>query len=214
MRLDCCRCQGIENTFDERGARSDMKEYQRKGPKRTTRILIEAIAQDGVEGYSLMDVGGGVGIILHEMNKLGISKSVSVDASSAYLAFARQEAERLGTADRATFHQGNFVEVAPKLEPADIVTLDRVICCYDDMPSLVSSSAALSKKFYGVVLPIDNWLAKAAVMIGNFFLWLSRNPFRIYAHPTKEVEEIVLAEGLHRIFYNRVGFWQVIVYGR
>jgi magnesium-protoporphyrin O-methyltransferase len=148
------------------------------------------------------------------MFKLGISKSVSVDASSAYLVFARQEAERVGTADRVTFLHGNFVEVAPKLEPADIVTLDRVICCYDDMPSLVSSSAALTKKFYGVVFPIENWLVEAAVMIGNFFLWLSRNPFRIFAHPTKEVEEIVLAEGLHRIFYKRVGFWQVIVFGR
>ncbi len=60
----------------------------------------------------------------------------------------------------------------------------------------------------------DTRQSEAAVKIGNFFLWLSRNPFRIYAHPTKEVEEIVLAEGLHRIFYKRVGFWQVIVYSR
>lgn len=214
MRLDCCHCQGIESTFDEKGARSSLRRYYRKGPKKTAQLLIDFLAKDGLQDQTLLDIGGGVGIIQLEMFKHGLAKAVSIEGSSGYLKIAKREAERQGTAQKVTTRHGNFVEIAPELEPADLVTLDRVICCYDDMPSLVSSSVSLAKKYYGVVFPRDTWFAKAAIKVGNFFFWLSGNPFRIFVHPTEGVEKLVAAEGLKRVFYKRKGFWQVIVYAR
>ncbi len=38
-------------------------------------------------------------------------------------------------------HLGDFVEVAGSIQPADIVTLDRVICCYPDVERLVGLSS-------------------------------------------------------------------------
>src|SRR5947199_213845 len=83
----------------------------------------------------------------------GASGATDVDASAAYLAAAREEAARQGHAERVAYHHGNFVDLAATLPPADIVTLDRVICCYHDMPALVERSSAKAARLYGLVYP-------------------------------------------------------------
>ena len=80
----------------------------------------------------------------------GVRDAVNVEASSAYLDAARDEAERLGLADRIVNVQGDFVDVAEQLADADLVTLDRVICCYDDMERPVSCSVERASRLYGV----------------------------------------------------------------
>ena len=40
--------------------------------------------------------------------------------------------------DRVRYEVGDFVALAPDVEPADVVALDRVVCCYPDMAALVS----------------------------------------------------------------------------
>jgi len=102
--------------------------------------------------------------------------------------------------------------LAPGIAPSDIVTLDRVICCYPDMEALVRLSVARASKLYGVVYPRDAWWMKIAIPIGNFILWAMRNSFRAFVHPTKEVETIVRSNGLERRFYRKTAIWQVAVY--
>lgn len=209
-----CQCQGIESIFDDEGAQKELDHYRKKGAKGTTRDLIETIAAKGVTGRTLLDIGGGVGAVQHELLQQGIASAVNVDAASAYLQVAEREAERLGVADKVDYRHGNFVEIAPELAPADIVTLDRVICCFDDMQALVSASVGLAKTYYGVVFPVDNWLTRFAIKIGNFFLKLFGSDFRVFVHPTAEVEKIVEAAGFRRVFYKRRSYWQVIVYAK
>ncbi len=91
---------------------------------------------------ALLDIGGGVGAIAHALLQVGARQATDIDASTAYLAAARDEAARRGLVDRMSFQHGDFVALAPTLPATDIVTLDRVICCYDNMPELVSLSAA------------------------------------------------------------------------
>jgi magnesium-protoporphyrin O-methyltransferase len=98
--------------------------------------------------------------------------------------------------------------------PADIVTLDRVICCYDDMPGLVEPSAARAHKLYGLVYPRDTGWVKLGLAVENFFHWLRREHFRVFAHPTEAVEALVRRHGLKRCFYQQVGSWQVVIYKR
>ncbi|MBI3160728.1 MAG: methyltransferase domain-containing protein [Chloroflexi bacterium] len=211
-RPQCC---GIEQMFDDKTAQADLKTYLRKGPSKATRELIEQVAQGGVEGKRLLDIGGGVGIIQHELAGRGLARITHVDASTAYLKTAQEEAERRGHAGRADFRFGDLVELAPELEPADIVTLDRVICCYDDMPALVAASARLAKGLYAIVIPIDGrWVARGAA-VANFFLKLfARTQYRMFIHSTQEIERILDEHGLRRSFYKRRGFWQVILYQR
>ena len=212
--MDCCQCQGIEKVFDEGQARKDLKRYRKKGPDSTTRILVDAIKAQGVQDLSLLDIGGGVGAIQHGLLDAGAREAVSVDASTGYAEVAKGEAERLGYSDRVTYRQGNFVEMAPGIEPADVVTLDRVICCYHDVEKLVGMSSQRATSLYGVVFPRDNWLSRAAIGIGNLYMRLRRNPFRAFVHPTSLVDSLVTGNGLSRCFYRKTLVWQVVVYAR
>ena len=92
--MNCSQCQGIESVFDRKTAAQKLTQYRRQGPDQTTRMLIDALKSEGVEDLTLLDIGGGVGAIQYELIKAGVRSATSVDASSAYLAVARDEAQR------------------------------------------------------------------------------------------------------------------------
>jgi 2-polyprenyl-3-methyl-5-hydroxy-6-metoxy-1,4-benzoquinol methylase len=213
--MSCCQCQGIATSFDEKYVAKKLKEYRKKGPKQTTRQLIEVLRAQGVQGNTLLDIGGGLGDIQHELLRAGVSQVINCDAASAYQGACRQEAERLGHAERIRYLPGNFVELAREIFATDIVTLDRVICCYDDMPSLVNLSAQKAKKLYGIVYPRDTWWIRAAIRMANFYShWVERNPMRVFVHSSQAVEAIIHNNGLELIFLREMGPWQVLVYRR
>lgn len=213
--VHCCQCQGIETKFDQKYVAKKLKEYRKIGPKKTTWQLIEALRAEGVDGMTLLDIGGGVGDIQHEMLRSGVSSATNSEASTAYLEACRQEAERLGHADRIRHIPGNFVELAKDIAPADIVTLDRVICCYHDMPTLISLSAQKARRLYGIVYPLDKWWIRLANLVYyNFRNWVQRNPMRLFVHPPEVVEAIIRSNGLEPRFYDVMGPWQVVVYAR
>ena len=130
-------CQSIETHFNKKTVAKELKRYREKGPLKVTRVLIEALKAEGIEGMTLLDIGGGVGSIQHELLKAGVSNIINVEASKAYIEAAKEEAERQGHADQVSHHHGNFIDLAPDIPQVDIVTLDRVICCYHDMQALV-----------------------------------------------------------------------------
>lgn len=212
--MSCPQCRGIEEFFDQREAERDLRGYRKKGPSGITSVLLDAIRAEGIEGASLLDVGGGVGAVQHELLGAGVGSAVSVDASSAYLAAAREEAERRGHADRLDQRFGNFVDLAPQIEQADIVTLDKVICCYHDVEQLVRLSSAKAKRIYAVVYPRYNLLFRALPKLAAVYFRLRRTPFRAFVHPTAVVEGLVEGNGLHRTFHRKSGVWQVAVFTR
>ena len=87
--MDCCQCKGIETVFNEREARGKLKAYRKNGPAKTTRMLIEALEKQGVEGMTLLDIGGGVGAIQQELLRDGVERATAVDASSAWMYLSR-----------------------------------------------------------------------------------------------------------------------------
>ena len=210
--MDCCQCKGINTVFNEEEARRKLKSYRKSGPDKTTRMLIEALTSEDMKGMTLLDIGGGVGAIQHELVRAGIERATGVEASAAYIKAVRHEAERQGHADRVNYHHANFVDIAHQIPAADIITLDRVICCYHDMPSLVRLSVAKAKMLYGLVYPRDTWWMRAVASIGNLYFRMARNPFRGYIHPTKAVDALVRENGLRQRFYKKSFLWQVVVY--
>jgi magnesium-protoporphyrin O-methyltransferase len=212
--MNCCQCQGIEAEFDPKQAARKLEAYRAHGPDLTTRILIDALRAEGVEGMTLLDIGGGIGAIQHELLRYGVKSVTDVEASTASIAAARAEHERQGHADRVDYRHGNFCDLAADLPPADIVTLDRVICCYHDMQALVDLSAARARKLYGVVYPRDTWWLKIGFAVENFFYRLRQSSFRTFLHPTAAVESLVRSLGLERRFYRQTLVWQIAIYAR
>ncbi len=214
--VDCCSPgdSPFDRQFDTRHAAEKLRAYRQNGPAGLTRALIEALAAGGVDGQTVLDIGGGVGAVHHELLRSGAAAAVDVDASHAYLSVAREEAARQGHADRARYLAGDFVSLAEHVDSADLVALDRVICCYADMAALVARSAALARHRYGVVYLRDTWVGRLGVMLENTWLRLSRSPFRTYIHRTAEVDAILATHGLVKVLHRTTLIWQLVLYER
>ncbi len=178
-------------------------------------MLLDAIGDLGIEGRSFLDIGGGVGVIHHELMAAGASSGLGADASPSYTAAARSEASSRGYGDRMTYHDGDFVELAPDIHDADIVTLDRVICCYDEMPALIDASASHARRIYGLVFPRDERRhVRFGVALINLVQRIRRRPFRVFAHPRVEVEQRMAELGFRLAFRGTSFVWQVLVFTR
>jgi len=209
-----CDCAGPGNVFTERTARDELRRYRRDGPDRPTRILTDAIVAEGVEDATLLDIGAGVGVIQLELLGSGARSAESIDASPAFLAVARDEAERRGLGDRIAQREGDFVALAESVPAADIVTLIRVVCCYPAMAELVGTSADHARRVLGIVYPRDAWWTRTGTRLVNLGSRLFRNPFRFYIHPEPEMDRLIRAAGFERRVLDRGRIWQVAVYVR
>ena len=212
--MGCCQCQGIENMFDKKAANRQIKRYLKKGPSKTTSMLLDAINKKGVQGLNFLDIGGGIGAIQYDLIKAGASNGTSIEASSAFFDIVKEEALQNGLAERVNFKYGDFTATASDVDSADIVTLDKVICCYDDMSELVGLSSKLARKIYAVIYPRDVWWTKLALLMVNFYPRIKGSSFRVFIHPTKKVEEIIFGNGLKRNYYATTLFWQVAIFTR
>jgi hypothetical protein len=213
--MACCNhCRDAEGFFGHRTGRRELRRYRRRGPPRSTRLLLDALRGTHVPNATLLDIGGGIGAIQHELLQDGFQAATHVDASAAYLALAQEEADRLGHGDRVTYLHGDFVELAPEIPMADVVTLDRVICCYPDVEALVEASAFRARRVYGLVYPRERWGTRIALALANLYLRIRRSAFRVYMHPTARVNALVRGLGFRRGRTARTFLWQVVTYHR
>lgn len=208
----CAQCRGIEDMFDTKMAQRQLRRYRRKGPSKTTRQLIDAVAAGGIEGRTFLDVGGGVGAVQHELIDLGAAGGAGVDASPAYLAAARAEAEARGYADRVIYIGGDFVERAAQLAAADIVTLDRVVCCSPDVSAMLGAAAPLARRALGLVIPRRTRFVRYGAALVNLVQRLRRCPFRIFVHDPAEIEAVLRQHGLPRRYLHDGFVWRVAVF--
>ena len=212
--VPCCQGQNYDRLFDDWAARRQLRVYRRKGPGGATGRLLRAVQASADRGASVLDIGGGVGVLQHELARAGAERVTSVDASTAYLNVARSEAERLGYLPRWQSIEGDFVEVAARVPPADVVTLDKVICCYPDMPALVRASAAKARKLYAIVVPKDRWWIRLGVRVMNACLALFRFGFRSFIHPLPAIDREAAGQGLSLTHHDPGLFWTIRLYRR
>jgi magnesium-protoporphyrin O-methyltransferase len=212
--VTCCQCEGIERQFGRKHAEKELRRFRRSGPIPTTRALIDALRARGINGASVLDVGGGIGALHHVLLDAGGSHAVHIDVSPDYLELSREESTRLGHDDRVSFVRGDFVRLAPGMPEADVVTLDRVICCYPDMEQLVSASARKARRLYGAVYPREAWWVRAALSLTNGLNRLRRTAFRVFLHPPAAIEGVLRGCGLEPRTVERTFFWEIAVYAR
>jgi len=208
-----CSC-GCPNTFSTKEAEADLKRYRDRGPDKTTQALIDAIVAQGVQGATLIDIGAGVGAIQLALLDAGAASATSVDATEAYVAVAREEARRRGYADRVDARFGLFETAATDIDPADVVTLDRVVCCDPDLPGLLGRVSERAKRVVGLVYPRETWWNRLAARVMAAWSWITRDSTRWHLHSTADIDRILRAAGFERREVDRTFIWQVVLYVR
>ena len=137
-----------------------------------------------------------------------------VEAADAFVHAAREEATRRGHEGRMRFLRGDFVELAGEIPAADIVTLDRVICCYPNMEQLVTASLARARRTYGIVIPRGRRLTRVMSMGINLVFRITRNPFRFFVHAPLEIERLIARAGFAPHSVKDTAIWRVAVFRR
>ena len=216
--MSCQQCCGITQQFNDKAARKQLNRFRRRGPDRTTRILIDEVRRSledgGTRGATILDVGAGLGAIHHVLLDGTVTHAIHVDASPAQLAAAREETHRRGHDDLVEFLEGDFTSIADRVSSADVVTLDRVICCFDDMEHLVRLSAQKARRLYGAVFPRDVRWMHVGIRVINVVLRLRRSPFRVFLHDPHAIDAVLRSAGLHRKVERDTLGWKVVLYER
>ena len=212
--MPCNCCEITDNAFSEEEAKAELRSYQKSGPAKQTKLILQAIRSLGLRNVQLLDIGGGIGAIHHELMRDVAEKATHVDASSAYLTEAKREATRRGHSERVNFIHADFTDVASALPPADIVTLDRVVCCYPDFRALLKAAAEHSRSALALTYPRETWYLRIGLNIANFFQKLRRDPFRVFLHPVAEMDSLLKRQGLRRVSHRRLFVWEMALYQR
>ena len=214
---NCCG-EGIpscEHVFDDRTADDDLRRFRDEGPSWATRELIDALT-DGldVSGISVVDIGAGVGAVHIGLLERGAGTAVDIDGSTAYLAAARDEAARRGLDDRVTHILGDVTSLWGDVAPADLVALDRVVCCYEDAPALLAAAAALATRRVGVVYPRDTWWMRIGVTLANPIMFRRSAGYRMRIHRQALLAEVLRTAGFRRRRIRDGRVWRVETWER
>src|SRR4051794_26956611 len=137
----CCDPHGFDEVFSPRFARRQARRYRRHGLGRTERDMVEFLTARGLEGATVLEIGGGVGEIQLELLRRGAARSTNLELVSAYDRPAAELAREAGLEDRMERRLHDIVEEPEQVERAEVVVLHRVVCCYPDHERLLSAAA-------------------------------------------------------------------------
>jgi SAM-dependent methyltransferase len=214
MMSTCCSsfaCAAGQQ-FNPTKVAQELKRYREKGPRPTTRLLVDGIVASGASGGDVLDVGGGFGGLTLALLERGATGAVLVDASEAYITAAREEAVRGGRDDRIQFVHADFVDAAPSLPGAAVVALDRVICCYPSYASILDLALARAGRCVAISYPRDAWYVRLGMALENLQRRLSGNPFRTFVHPAVLLEELIRRAGFTLASRRQTWMWSADVY--
>ena len=212
--MDCCSVNGLNKIFNESKARKESMAYSRKGLGKRERKLTDLVESQDISAATVLDIGCGVGALHLELLKQGAGRAIGVEVSSAYVEAATSLAQSLGFQDAVEYHEGDFVELEEGIPPADIVLLDRVVCCYPDMEALVTASARHAQRLYALTYPRRTWWMRVAAFMMNLGLTVVRRQFRFFLHHPRQIRATLASAGFTPVHRATSGPWELAAYQR
>jgi magnesium-protoporphyrin O-methyltransferase len=212
--MDCCTPKGYRWLFSERSANAQARRYRQRGLDATSSRLVRLLREHRLEGFSLLEVGGGIGAIQIELLKAGMSSAVSIELTPTYEVAAAALLREAGLHDRVDRRVLDFAHGGGEVPPADIVVLNRVICCYPDMPTLAGAAADHARRVLVMSFPKERWWTRLGVGIGNLALRIGRREFQMFLHPPERVLEVARERGMVATANDAGRFWQVVILER
>jgi len=146
----------------------------------------------------------------------GAARAAGLDLSSVAIREATRLANEAGLAERVRFDVGDAAQV--ELVASDVVVLDKVICCYPEVDSLLENTIRATGSTYAFAVPyssgIRGLLARMAISLENAFRRIRRQAFRAYVHDVKRIESILARAGFEPVASTRRTMWYVAVHER
>ena len=176
--------------------------------------MVEFVRARMSPGFTVLEVGGGVGEIHLELLEGGASHALNVELATQYERVAAELIRERGMEARVERRIGDFVQDADGVPDADVVVMNRVVCCYPDADALVTAAAAHARRYLLITFPVDRWWTRLALRFGNAYFALRRSTFRGYVHATELVVAAAERRGLRGTEHRRGLIWQLIALER
>ena len=206
---DCCTPSGYRKLFSERSARAQAKRYRRDGLDATTRRIYDLLVARGLEGRTVLEVGGGIGALQIELLKAGAERAMSVELTPTYEETAVDLLQEAGLAERVERRVLDFTEAGDSVPKADFVVLNRVLCCYHDMPRLAGAAADHTAGVLVLSFPRGAWWARVIGAAANVGMRVMRVSFRMFLHRPERILATGAAHGLTTVSDETGVFWEV-----
>jgi magnesium-protoporphyrin O-methyltransferase len=176
--------------------------------------MLEFLEQQGIAGATVLEVGGGVGELQIELLKGGAARTVNLELSPAYDEEATLLLREAGLEGRAERLLHDLAADPDGVEPADVVVLHRVVCCYPDYERLLGAAAERAQRLLVFSYPPRNRVSRLLIAAQNLFFRLRRMEFRTFAHPPARMLEVVEGRGLRRAYAHHPLVWQIAGFER
>ena len=209
--MRCCTLEGTDKLFSSQ-ARRYAKRFRRRGLDKAQQSIATALERLGVEQKSILEIGCGIGGLHLMLLKRGAISAVGVEISGGMIEKANELATELGVKEKTTYYQGDIIFADGRIPSADIVILDKVLCCHPDPKLLVERSTEKARTLYAVSYPRDNWLARllfaSSEKIGTLFRW----SFHPFYHKPSLLDSMIVSQGLAVVYSETTLIWQVKIF--
>ena len=201
----CCPPRGAE-PFTVRTANRDARRYRRRGLDGTAQRLIATIDP---ENSTILEVGGGVGSLQIELLRRGAARATNVELSPAYEAAAVELLREAGFKDRVDRRVLDFATDPELVAPADVVLLNKVVCCSPDVEGLVGAAARHSRRELALSFPRETWWIRLGMRAVNNGARLVRWEWRFYVHRKAQIVSVAESNGLRLTHEDSGVLWQI-----
>ena len=208
--MSCCQPpRGYSKLFSKRASRRDAKRYREKGLDDTAAGMVAFLRERGVEGASVLEIGGGVGAIQLELLQAGAARATNLELSPEYEETAHELVRERGLADRVERRLGDVVEEPDLAGAADAVVMHRVVCCYPDYEALVGAAAERTRRYLVMSFPRPRLLIRIGLGAMNAAARLLRWEYRTWVHAPAALVAAAECRGLSLVLESSGRIWQI-----
>jgi magnesium-protoporphyrin O-methyltransferase len=204
----CCNRRGFDKTFNTQFAKRMANRYRKRGLDKTAKRMVELIAD--VPGATVLEVGGGIGEIQVELLKRGAARATNLELSEAYEAQAQQLLADAGLTDRVQRRIVDIGEAPDVVEPADVVVMHRVVCCYPDYARLLGAAADHARRRLVFSHPPRTLVSRAFFAAQNLVFRAQGSNFRVFTHPPRAMHEVLAQRGFRVKTIRATTAWRVV----
>jgi 2-polyprenyl-3-methyl-5-hydroxy-6-metoxy-1,4-benzoquinol methylase len=176
--------------------------------------MVEFLRERGVEGATVLEVGGGIGALQLELLKSGAARATNLELSPEYEDVAAELAREAGVSERVERRLGDLVDDPGLAGEADAVLMHRVVCCYPDYEGLVGAASERSRRFLVMSFPRSRPLIRLGMGAVNLAARLLRWEYRTWVHPPEAIVAAAERRGLTLVQESRSRIWQVAAFER
>lgn len=200
--------------FDPRFARRSLRRYLEKGLDRIEKGMVASATAGGLDGAHVLEIGGGIGALQAELLEAGAETGEVVELLPAFEPYARELAREKGLEERTSFRVADILDEPGVVKPADVVLMNRVVCCSPDGVALTTEAARLARRALILSFPRDTVWIRAGLRFMNVGFRLMGRSFRVFAHSRAALREAAEKEGLRLVDAGGGVAWEFATFRR